>query len=123
DCGDKGTTQLGWETMDAPLPSGNWKVMAPSAVAWSADNQTPREMTRSDMDKVRDDFVRSAQMAQRIGFDWLELHYAHGYLMSAFITPLTNKRTDEYGGSLAKRIAVSPEGVSGLAGVWPGAEA
>ena len=59
--------------MDAPLPSGNWEVMAPSAVAWSADNQTPREMTRSDMDKVRDALVRSAQMAQRIGFDWLEL--------------------------------------------------
>src|SRR5260221_11297201 len=89
--------------MDAPLMSDNWALMAPSAVPWSADNQTPREMTRFDMDAVRDQFVRSAQMAQRIGFDWLELHYAHGYLMSAFITPLTNKRTDDYGGSLEKR--------------------
>src|SRR5260221_5977569 len=97
--GPKGSTQLGWETMDAPLMSDNWALMAPSAVPWSADNQTPREMTRFDMDAVRDQFVRSAQMAQRIGFDWLELHYAHGYLMSAFITPLTNKRTDDYGGS------------------------
>ena len=65
--GAKGSTQLGWETMDAPLPSGNWKLMAPSAVPWSEDNQTPREMSRSDMDKVRDEFVRAAQMAQRIG--------------------------------------------------------
>ena len=67
--GPKGSTQLGWETMDAPLPSGNWTVMAPSAVAWSAENQAPRAMTRADMDRVRDEFVRSAQMAQRAGFD------------------------------------------------------
>jgi len=117
--GAKGSTQLGWETMDAPLPSGNWTVMAPSAVAWSADNQTPREMTRSDMDKVRDEFVRAAQMAERIGFDWLELHYAHGYLMSAFITPLTNKRTDEYGGSLENRMRFPLEVFRAVRAVWP----
>src|SRR5262249_58015111 len=118
--GAKGSTQLGWETMDAPLPSGNWAVMAPSAVAWSTDNQTPREMTRADMDKVRDEFVRAAQMARRAGFDWLELHYAHGYLMSAFITPLTNKRTDEYGGSLANRMRFPLAGVRPVRAVWPG---
>ena len=117
--GAKGSTQLGWETMDAPLPSGNWTVMAPSAVAWSADNQTPREMTRADMDKVRDEFVRAAQMAQRIGFDWLELHYAHGYLMSAFITPLTNKRADEYGGSLENRMRFPLEVFRAVRTVWP----
>ena len=117
--GAKGSTQLGWETMDAPLPSGNWTVMAPSAVAWSTDNQTPREMTRSDMDKVRDEFVRAAQMAERIGFDWLELHYAHGYLMSAFITPLTNKRTDEYGGSLENRMRFPLEVFRAVRAVWP----
>ena len=116
--GAKGSTQLGWEAMDAPLPSGNWKLMAPSAVPWSEDNQTPREMSRSDMDKVRDEFVRAAQMAQRIGFDWLELHYAHGYLMSAFITPLTNKRTDEYGGSLANRMRFPLEVFRAVRAVW-----
>jgi anthraniloyl-CoA monooxygenase len=116
--GAKGSTQLGWETMDAPLPSGNWNLMAPSAVPWSEDNQTPRAMSRSEMDKVRDEFVRAAQMAQRIGFDWLELHYAHGYLMSAFITPLTNKRTDEYGGSLENRMRFPLEVFRAVRAVW-----
>jgi len=117
--GAKGSTQVGWETMDAPLPSGNWNLIAPSAVAWSANNQTPRQMTRSDMDKVRDDFVRSARMAQRAGFDWLELHYAHGYLMSAFITPLTNKRSDDYGGSLENRMRFPLEVFRAVRAVWP----
>ncbi len=117
--GPKGSTQLGWETMDAPLKAGNWEVLAPSPVPWSADNQTPREMTRADMDEVRDAFVRSAQMADRAGFDWLELHYAHGYLMSAFITPLTNKRTDEYGGSLEKRLRFPLEVFHAVRKVWP----
>ena len=117
--GAKGSTQLGWEAMDAPLPSGNWKLMAPSAVPWSEENQTPLEMTRSDMDKVRGDFVRAAQLAQRIGFDWLELHYAHGYLMSAFITPLTNKRSDAYGGSLENRMRFPLEVFRAVRAAWP----
>jgi anthraniloyl-CoA monooxygenase len=117
--GPKGSTQLGWETMDAPLPSGNWTVMGPSAVAWSAENQAPRAMTRADMDRVRDEFVRSAQTARRAGFDWLELHYAHGYLLSAFITPITNKRTDEYGGSLENRMRFPLEVFRAVRAVWP----
>ncbi len=117
--GPRGSTQLGWETMDAPLKSGNWQVVAPSPLPWSPENQTPREMTRADMDKVRDDFVRAAQMANRAGFDWLELHYAHGYLMSAFITPLTNKRTDEYGGSLENRLRFPLEVFHAVRKVWP----
>ncbi len=117
--GPKGSTQLGWETMDAPLKTGNWQVIGPSSLPWSADNQTPREMTRADMDKVRDDFVRSAQMAERAGFDWLELHYAHGYLMSAFITPLTNKRTDAYGGGLESRLKFPLEAFCAVRKVWP----
>ncbi len=117
--GPKGSTQLGWETIDTPLKSGNWQVIAPSPVAWSPENQTPREMTCADMDKVRDDFVRAAQMAERAGFDWLELHYAHGYLMSAFITPLTNKRTDEYGGSLENRLRFPLEAFRAVRKVWP----
>jgi anthraniloyl-CoA monooxygenase len=117
--GAKGSTQLGWETADAPLKSGNWEVVAPSAVPWSENNQRPRVMTRADMDKVRDDFVRAAEMGDRAGFDWLELHYAHGYLMSSFITPLTNKRTDEYGGSLENRMRFPLEVFHAVRAVWP----
>ena len=117
--GAKGSTQLGWETMDAPLSRGNWEVVAPSPVPWSTDNQTPREMTRADMNKVRNDFVRAAEMANRAGFDWLELHYAHGYLMSAFITPLTNKRTDDYGGSIENRMRFPLEVFRAVRAVWP----
>ena len=117
--GPKGSTQLGWERMDAPLASGNWELIAPSAVAWSAANQTPREMTRADMDSVRDQFVQSARMSARAGFDWLELHYAHGYLMSAFITPLSNRRKDTYGGSLANRMRFPLEVFHAVREVWP----
>lgn len=117
--GAKGSTQLGWDEIDAPLPVGNWETIAPSAVPWSSRNPAPRAMTRVDMDRVRDEFVRSAQMAARAGFDWLELHYAHGYLMSAFITPLTNKRTDEYGGSLDNRLRFPLEVFHAVRAVWP----
>jgi anthraniloyl-CoA monooxygenase len=117
--GPKGSTQLGWETMDAPLPSGNWEVMAPSPVAWSPRNQVPRQMTRADMDMVRNQFVRAAEMAEGAGFDLLELHYAHGYLMSAFITPLTNRRTDACGGSLESRMRFPLEVFRAVRTVWP----
>jgi anthraniloyl-CoA monooxygenase len=117
--GAKGSTQLGWEVMDAPLKTGNWPVLAPSAVAWSPENQMPREMSRADMDMIRDEFVRSTEMAVRIGFDWLELHYAHGYLMSSFITPLTNRRTDEYGGSLENRMRFPLEVFRAVRKAWP----
>ena len=117
--GAKGSTQLGWEEADAPLKTGNWPLLAPSAVAWSPENQTPREMSRADMDRIRDEFVRSTEMAARIGFDWLELHYAHGYLMSSFITPLTNRRTDEYGGSLENRMRFPLEVFGAVRKAWP----
>ncbi len=117
--GPKGSTQLGWEESDAPLLQGNWETVGPSCVAWSSDNPAPREMTRADMDKVRDDFVQAAVMAVRAGFDWLELHYAHGYLMSSFITPLTNRRTDEYGGSLENRMRFPLEVFHAVRKVWP----
>jgi len=117
--GPKGSTQLGWETMDAPLLSGNWPVMGPSPVAWSPANQVPREMTRADMERVKSEFVRAAEAAARIGFDLLELHYAHGYLMSAFITPLTNRRRDEYGGSLENRMRFPLEVLAAVRAAWP----
>jgi anthraniloyl-CoA monooxygenase len=120
--GPKGSTQLGWETMDAPLPAGNWEIIAPSPVPWSPANQVPREMSRADMDAVRDAFVRATEMAERAGFDMLELHYAHGYLLSAFITPLSNQRRDAYGGSLENRMRFPLEVFRAVRGVWPAAK-
>jgi anthraniloyl-CoA monooxygenase len=117
--GLKGSTQLGWEEPDAPLLTDNWELIGPSPVPWSPENQIPHEMTRADMERVRDEFVRSAEMARRAGFDWLELHYAHGYLMSSFITPLTNRRSDEYGGSLENRMRFPAEVYRAVRKVWP----
>jgi len=120
--GAKGSTRLGWEESDAPLARGNWPVVSASAVAWSPDNQTPKAMDRADMDRIRDAFVAGARMADRCGFDMLELHMAHGYLLSAFITPLTNKRTDDYGGGLANRMRYPLEVFRAVRAVWPEAK-
>ncbi|MGH6672655.1 MAG: bifunctional salicylyl-CoA 5-hydroxylase/oxidoreductase [Xanthobacteraceae bacterium] len=117
--GGKGSTQLGWQEMDAPLPNGNWPVISASATAWSECNQTPRAMTRADMDRVREQFVTSAEMAARCGFDMLEIHCAHGYLLSSFITPLTNRRIDEYGGSLENRMRYPLEIFHAVRAAWP----
>ncbi|MCY0147429.1 bifunctional salicylyl-CoA 5-hydroxylase/oxidoreductase [Hoeflea sp. G2-23] len=117
--GAKGSTQLGWEIMDAPLDSGNWPIMAASGVAWSSANQTPKAMTRHDMDQVRDQFVTAAEMADRAGFDMIEIHMAHGYLLSSFITPLTNRRDDEYGGSLENRMRYPLEIYQAMREAWP----
>ncbi|MBZ9732006.1 bifunctional salicylyl-CoA 5-hydroxylase/oxidoreductase [Mesorhizobium sp. CA18] len=117
--GAKGSTRVGWEGTDVPLPDGNWPVMAPSAVPWSPKNQVPKAMDRADMDLVRDQFVASAEMAKRCGFDMLEIHAAHGYLLSAFITPLTNRRTDDYGGSLENRMRYPLEVFHAVRAVWP----
>lgn len=117
--GAKGSTGLGWEGSDLPLADGNWPLIAPSPVPWSAANQTPREMSRADMDAVRDQFVASAEMAERCGFDMLELHMAHGYLLSAFITPVTNWRTDDYGGSLENRMRYPLEIFHAVRAAWP----
>ncbi len=117
--GPKGSTQLGWEEDNAPLKEGNWPVMAASDVPWSPRNQTPTPMNRADMDRVRDEFVAAAEMAERCGFDMLEIHAAHGYLLSSFITPLTNRRTDEYGGSLENRMRYPLEVFRAVRAVWP----
>lgn len=117
--GRKGSTQLGWEEMDAPLKDGNWEVMSASDIPWSARNATPRAMTRADMDEVRDQFVASTEMAARAGFDMVELHAAHGYLISSFISPLSNVRTDDYGGTLENRMRYPLEVFSAMRAVWP----
>ncbi|HET6896004.1 MAG TPA: bifunctional salicylyl-CoA 5-hydroxylase/oxidoreductase [Candidatus Baltobacteraceae bacterium] len=117
--GPKGSTKLMWEGMDEPLPDGNWPVMGPSPVPYGPQNQTPAEMTRVDMDRVLGEFVRAAHMGLEAGFDMLELHCAHGYLLSSFITPLQNKRTDEYGGSLENRLRYPLEIFRAMRSVWP----
>ncbi|HWY70769.1 MAG TPA: bifunctional salicylyl-CoA 5-hydroxylase/oxidoreductase [Terriglobales bacterium] len=117
--GRKGSTKLAWEGMDEPLESGNWEVIAPSAIPYSQSMHTPRQMTRADMDKVLSDFVRAARMGAAAGFDMLELHCAHGYLLSSFITPLANRRTDEYGGSLENRPRFPLEVFRAMRSVWP----
>ena len=120
--GRKGSTQVGWETMDAPLPSGNWPLISASALPWSDGNAMPRAMTRDDMDAVRDQFVAAAEMAERAGFDMIELHAAHGYLISSFISPLSNVRDDEYGGSLENRLRYPLEVFEAMRAVWPAAK-
>ncbi|MGA3402666.1 MAG: bifunctional salicylyl-CoA 5-hydroxylase/oxidoreductase [Acetobacteraceae bacterium] len=117
--GPKGSTQLGWEAIDAPLRDGNWELIAPSPIPWSPYNQVPRAMTRDDMDAVRDAFVSATQFGAQAGFDMLELHAAHGYLLSSFISPLTNRRTDDYGGSLHNRLRFPLEVFRAMRAVWP----
>ena len=117
--GVKGSTQLGWEETDAPLRDGNWPIVSASATAWSERNQRARAMDRTDMDRVREQFVSAATMADRAGFDMLELHCAHGYLLSSFITPLTNLRTDQYGGSLENRMHYPLEIFQAVREAWP----
>ena len=117
--GLKGSTKLGWEGMDEPLDVDNWEIIAPSPVAWSPRNQVPRPMTRRDMDAVRDAFVQATRHAKQAGFDMIELHAAHGYLLSSFISPLTNRRTDEYGGDLANRLRYPLEVFRAMRAEWP----
>ena len=117
--GAKGATRLMWEGMDEPLAEGAWTVLAPSAMPFKPGMQVPREMTREDMDRVRDEFVQATRMAVEAEFDMVELHCAHGYLLSGFITPLSNQRTDEYGGSLENRLRFPLEVFRAMREVWP----
>jgi anthraniloyl-CoA monooxygenase len=119
--GPKASTQLGWEDADEPIadPERNWPLVAPSAVPYGPRNQVPRAMTRADMDAVRDQFVAATRRGAEAGFDWLELHCAHGYLLSAFLCPLTNRRTDAYGGSLENRCRYPLEVFAAMRAAWP----
>jgi anthraniloyl-CoA monooxygenase len=117
--GPKGSTRLGWEGYDVPLDSGNWPLIAASDVPWSAANQVPKPMTCADMDEVRDQFVAAVRRGLEAGFDMVELHAAHGYLLSSFITPLANKRTDEYGGTLDNRLRFPLEVFRAMRAAWP----
>ena len=117
--GRKGSTKLMWEGDTDPLDEGNWEIMAPSPIRFRPDSQVPREMTREDMEMVRDQHVVSAHRGERAGFDWLELHFAHGYLLSSFLTPLANQRSDEYGGTLENRMRYPLEIFDAVRAAWP----
>ena len=117
--GRKGSTRLSWEGDCEPLPGEGWPVMSASAIAWTADNPVPRQMTRADMEDVVSDYVRAARMAEEAGFDLLEIHFAHGYLLASFISPLTNTREDAYGGTLENRLRFPLEVFGAVREVWP----
>jgi anthraniloyl-CoA monooxygenase len=118
--GRKGSTQLGWEKMDHPLEEGNWPLLSASPLPYlDGISQVPREMTRQDMEKVLGDFVRSVSLANEAGFDMLEVHMAHGYLLASFISPLTNRRTDAYGGSVGNRMRFPLEVFQACRRAWP----
>ena len=117
--GRKGSTKLMWEGDSDPLESGNWEIISPSPIRYRPDSQVPREMTRHDMEQVKQQFVYSARLGADAGFDLLELHMAHGYLLSSFLTPLANQRDDKYGGSLENRIRYPLEVFEAVRDVWP----
>lgn len=117
--GRKGSTKLAWEGIDQPLESGGWELISASPLPYLAHSQMPREATRADMDRVKADFVRATRMAIEAGFDILEYHCAHGYLMSSFLSPLTNRRSDEYGGSIDNRARFPLEVFQAIREVWP----
>ena len=118
--GRKGSVERPWgPRADQPLKEG-WPLIAASPIPWSDEDQTPRQMTRDDMDRVRDDFVRAVRWADDAGFDMVELHCAHGYLLSSFLTPVSNHRTDVYGGSVENRLRFPLEVFAAMRAVWPG---
>ena len=118
--GAKGATKLAWDGIDKPVESDSWPLISASPEQYLAGvSQTSREMTRDDMDQVKQDFINSTKAAEVAGFDWLELHAAHGYLLSSFISPITNRRSDEYGGSLENRMKYPLEIFTAVREVWP----
>nr|WP_309095558.1 bifunctional salicylyl-CoA 5-hydroxylase/oxidoreductase [Streptomyces sp.] len=117
--GRKGSTKVMWEGMDEPLEEGNWPLVAASAVPYKPFGQTPRELSRAQLTDLREQFAAAAVRAARAGFDLLELHCAHGYLLSGFLSPLTNRRTDAYGGTLDKRLRFPLEVFDAVRDAWP----
>ena len=118
--GRKGATRRPWESNGEPLAADCWPLIAPSAIAWGPGSEVPRAMDRGDMDRVTADFVRATLMAHDAGFDLIELHAAHGYLLGSFLSPLTNRRNDDYGGTLARRLRFPLEVYAAVRATWPG---
>jgi len=120
--GRKAATRRMWEGDNEPLDRGAWPIMAASPIPYFPHSQVPREATRADLQRVREEFARATRMADQAGFDFLELHFAHGYLLASFISPLTNRRTDEYGGSLDQRMRFPLEIFDAVRALWPAAK-
>jgi anthraniloyl-CoA monooxygenase len=117
--GRKGATKLMWEGMDRPLEAGGWDVVSASPIPYYPDSQVPRELSRADMERIKTEFVTATRRGERAGFDMLELHAAHGYLLASFLSPLTNRRSDEYGGSLENRLRFPLEVFAAMRDAWP----
>ena len=117
--GRKGSTKVMWEGIDEPLPEGGWEILAPSPVRYRPDSQVPREATEADLDRVVADHVAAVRRADEAGFDMIELHFAHGYLVSSFLSPVSNRRTDDYGGSSANRARLGLRILDAVREVWP----
>jgi anthraniloyl-CoA monooxygenase len=117
--GRKGATKLMWEGIDEPLPEGAWPIISASPLPYFPYSVVPREMTRADMDRVIADYVAATKRGLRAGFDMVEMHAAHGYLLASFISPLTNARRDEYGGSLENRLRFPLEVFRAMRAAWP----
>src|SRR6202012_339473 len=116
--GRKGATKLMWDGIDRPLAEGAWDVVSASALPYFPDSQVPRELDRAAMDAIKAEFVAATERGARCGFDMLELHCAHGYLLASFISPLTNQRTDRYGGSLEDRLRVQLRVFKAMRAAW-----
>jgi anthraniloyl-CoA monooxygenase len=117
--GRKGSMNRPWEGSDTPLEHGHWPLLAPSAVPFAPGRQTPKAMDRLDMDQVKDEYGRATRMADEAGFDLLELHMAHGYLLASFLSPLSNFRSDEYGGEVQDRLRFPLEVLDAVRAAWP----
>ncbi|MBL3698771.1 bifunctional salicylyl-CoA 5-hydroxylase/oxidoreductase [Leucobacter luti] len=117
--GRKGSTKRMWEGVDDPVETGGWEVLGPSAIPYGPGSNVPRAATRADLDRIRDDYVSAAKRADEAGFDLLEMHAAHGYLLSSFISPISNQRDDEYGGSFENRLRYPLEVFDAMRAVWP----
>jgi len=117
--GRKGASRLMWEGMDRPLAEGAWPIVSASPLPYHPESQVPREASRTDMDRIKADFVATVERAARIGFDMIEMHAAHGYLLASFLSPLTNQRNDDYGGSLANRLRFPLEVFRAMREAWP----
>jgi anthraniloyl-CoA monooxygenase len=117
--GRKGSTKVAWEGIDQPLEQGGWPLISASPLSYLPRGPVPRAMDRSDMDRITAEFVRSTELAASTGADWLELHCAHGYLLSSFLSPLTNRRKDEYGGGHENRARYPLEVFRAVRAVWP----
>lgn len=117
--GRKGSTRIGWEGMDEPLPDGNWEVVSASSIPWTENNSIPRAASQEELDVIKDQFVSAVEMAEAAGFDMVELHAAHGYFISSFISPISNTRSDKYGGCLRNRMRYPMEVLEAMRKVWP----